>query len=168
MTYFTEDPTYIWAIGGLLLLFAVVAFFNTGRGLILLAAFAIAAVTAGLLSAERLIVTETEEVEDFLTASAAAVEANDRPAVEQLLVAGDVNAQRLLRDTQHYKFDVVRILAQEITINRAFTPHAARVRALVLVRLKSHEGLQGRVICDLRLVRTEAGWRVKDFSYERQ
>lgn len=58
-----------------------IALVRTGRGAIIGAMVAVLALTAGMLILERVIVTETEEVEDALDRAAAALVSNESAAV---------------------------------------------------------------------------------------
>ncbi len=81
MTWLVETPWPSVALGLVLEIILAIALVRTGRGTILVAMVLVLALTGGLVVLERVVVTQTEEVENALDAVAASLEANDAAAV---------------------------------------------------------------------------------------
>jgi hypothetical protein len=81
MSMFVESPWPSLVLGVVLQLILAVILVRTGRATVIAWMVGVLAITAGLLVVERIVVTETEEVEDALDSVARALVANDTPAV---------------------------------------------------------------------------------------
>lgn len=81
MTWLVESPWPSLTLGAAAVFVLTVLLVQTGRAIYLGAIGAAAALTLGMLLIERMVVTQTEEVEDALAGIAAALEANDVDAV---------------------------------------------------------------------------------------
>ncbi len=81
MTWLVESPWPSLMFGIGLEIILAIALVRTGRGLILAAMVLVLALLAGMLVIERLVVTETEAVENSLDAVASSLAANDKEAV---------------------------------------------------------------------------------------
>ncbi len=81
MTWFVESPWPSLMLGVVLEVILTIALVRTGRVAIIGAMVVVFAMTVGMVILERMIVTEAEEVEDSLDRVAAALVANDSPAV---------------------------------------------------------------------------------------
>ncbi|NIP84511.1 MAG: hypothetical protein GTO03_02715, partial [Planctomycetales bacterium] len=81
MSWFTEDPTLLLVIGGLLIAALVVACAKTGRVVMIVWAVPVAAVVGGGVLIEHLVVTPREEVEGTIESARQAFVANDQEAV---------------------------------------------------------------------------------------
>jgi hypothetical protein len=80
MNWIVESPWPVITLGVVVQVALAIALVRTGRGVYLVVMGAAAAITGAALLAERLIVTEREQVEDALESAAVALEANDPPA----------------------------------------------------------------------------------------
>jgi len=81
MTMFVESPWPAIMLCIVLEIMLGILFMRTGRGLVVVAMAVVLAVTAGMLVLERIVVTDTEQVEDTLHGIAEDLEANDVAAV---------------------------------------------------------------------------------------
>jgi hypothetical protein len=81
MTWFVESPWPSLMLGVVLEVILAIALVRTSRGAIVGLMIVVLVLTVGMVILERAIVTETEEVEDSLDRVAAALVANDAPAV---------------------------------------------------------------------------------------
>jgi hypothetical protein len=81
MTWILETPWPSLTLGIGLEVILAIALVRTGRGVIIGAMVLVLALTVGLVVLERVVVTQTEEVENALDGVAQALEANDAPAV---------------------------------------------------------------------------------------
>ena len=88
MTWVLEQPIYILILGGLTFAFLGYAWWQTGYRAMFHAMLAVAAVTAGLLILERLVVTDVERIEDTLDQIARDVESNDLPKILSHVYSG--------------------------------------------------------------------------------
>jgi hypothetical protein len=122
MTWFVEDPTPIWIVGGLAQLVLFVILWRTGR-MAVVPVMAGAALLAGLLLlAEHLIVTDREQVLDVLDTAAAAFEQNDQALLlAQISDRDDAAALRQQANTALGRANfktVTFVTTPKITINR--------------------------------------------------
>ncbi len=81
MTWLLENPVGIWAVGAVLATLAGLFFFARRNLTSLLTLIAVVLVTLGLALAERLVVTEGEEIEAALESLFIAIETGDLPGV---------------------------------------------------------------------------------------
>jgi hypothetical protein len=81
ITWFTEDPTPIFILGGITLAVLFVYLMKTGRGMVLVAMAAVAAFMGLAVLVDAIVVTDRERVEDVVYQAAAAAERNDLDAV---------------------------------------------------------------------------------------
>ncbi len=81
MTWFVESPWPSLMLGVVLEVILAIALVRTARGAIVGLMIVVFALTVGMVIVERVVVTETEEVEDALDHVAAALVANDSQAV---------------------------------------------------------------------------------------
>ena len=81
MTWFTESPWTLVTVGVIVELVLLAALIRTGRGALLWAIAAVAALTAGLVTIERWIVTDRESISQSLDELAKTLATNDLQAV---------------------------------------------------------------------------------------
>ena len=81
MTWFVESPWPSLILGIGLEVILAIYLVRSGRAIVIAAMVAVLALTAGLVLRERIVVTETEQVEDTLDEVAQALAANDSSAV---------------------------------------------------------------------------------------
>ncbi|MBX7167938.1 MAG: hypothetical protein K1X74_16510 [Pirellulales bacterium] len=142
MAWLFEDPTTVLVAGALIEVLLAVVFFRTGRGAILLAMGAVAALVAVLLLVERLVVTPREQVEAALATLKARLEANDVEGVVDCLapeaqaLAGEARSRMPQVDIRH-----VGIAQLEIGVSeQRGQPAAASARFLCRVEGQDRAG----------------------------
>ena len=134
MTWLTENPLPILAIGGVGFVLLLVGFMASRRAQFLLAAGGVVVLVVGLVIAERMIVTEAEEVASAVWTLAAAVEQNDLEAVLKSISPAAEHLRRAVR-TALPQVQVTSInisgLETEVPETRAPRMGTARFRAKV-------------------------------------
>ncbi len=81
MTWLLESPWPALTLGVVCELILAIVLVRSGRAVVLVAMAVVLAVTLGMLALERMVVTQTEEIENALHAAEAALETNDPTAV---------------------------------------------------------------------------------------
>lgn len=97
MTWLTENPLPILVIGSVGFVLLLVGYVASRSARFLLAAGGVVVLVVGLVVAERLIVTEAEEVETAVWTLAAAVEQNDLEAVLESISPAAEHLRRAVR-----------------------------------------------------------------------
>lgn len=170
MTWITEDPWPLLVMGLTLQAMLLVAFFQTRRGLFLAGMLVAGLTSGGLFIAERMIVTEREEVELVLQEVADALVRDDRQGVLDRIspYATHVRAQaegamRIFRVTNaKIGNDLV------ITLNQLTSPPSAT--AIFLGRLDVESrlgGYQQPVVRRFTLTfsQEEDGWYIANYEH---
>ncbi len=81
MTWLLESPWPALTLGVVCELVLVIVLVRSGRVVVIVAMAVVLAITLGMLALERMVVTQTEEIENALHAAESALETNDPPAV---------------------------------------------------------------------------------------
>ncbi len=167
MTAILESPWPILFCGILLEAALAVALVRTGRAVLFGAMAIVLVLTLAGVGLEWLIVTEVEEVEMVLDATAAALEANDQQAALALCSpTADHTRNAAQRAFSYAEFKRVKISKLKITINRHTSPPTAKARftAMVAARLskESFDGGRRLIGFTLTLRREPDGWRISD------
>jgi hypothetical protein len=138
MTPLVESPWPALTLGVVLLVALAIALVRTGRVFVLVAMAAVLALTAGLLVWESLVVTEREAIEDTLYAAAAAVAANDAPAVVTHFTAESPARGEVEQALARFSVIEARVGGDlEIATNQLTNPPSAR--AFFTGRIRAHD-----------------------------
>ena len=171
MTWFTEDPWPILFAGIAIEAILAVALFQTQRGILLLAMLGTALVTGGLLLVERMIVTETEQVEMVLYELESALPRDDQATILDQL-SPNAPAVRLKAQAALALFRVTQANIGsdlKITINELTSPRSARASFLARLDVESRRGgFRQTALRRFTLLLNEEGdrWYITHFEHE--
>lgn len=169
MNYLAENAVPIWAGGAVLATMALVVYFQSRANAALVALLVIAALTGGLLAFEWAIETPREAVERTLNEIAAAIEANDLPA---LLTYVAPTATQVRTDAETLmplvKVEKARILGSpEVVVDLAVQPPTAtaKCQGLVDVVVKQN-GMKGPYMdrVTIEFVKDGDRWLIRDYT----
>ncbi len=171
MTWVLEQPIYILILGGLTFAFLGYAWWQTGYRAMFHAMLAVAALTAGLLILERLVVTDVEKIEDTLDQIARDVESNDLPKILSHVYSGATETYaRAQREFPNYVFKRVDIKRNvEVVFDRDAQPPQAEVTFNVVVDVEEKStGYLPRVARFVRvtMIFEKGQWRVAKYSHD--
>ncbi len=142
MTTLIENPVPILFTGIVTVAILAVLFFNTQRGVFLLAIGGVVLLTLLGLGVEHLIVTDREQVEAALYGLADAMEANDAKAVLNHL-SPSVNPQTRSRADEalaRYTIKETAVSNLRIDVNNLTSPPSARARFRGRIRASDRKG----------------------------
>ena len=164
-----EDPTPILVCGILIAAVLGILLVRTGRGVLLWAIIAVAALTGVGLLVERLVVTEREEVEGAIEAAAAAVRANNLDGALAHISPSAGPPRDLVRLAfGRATFEDVKLTHIEIRVIRTTSPPTAKadVKGFAKVRDKTGTFPYGAVPIDgtLEFRRENNRWLVTGYS----
>jgi hypothetical protein len=127
MTWFIEDPWPLLFVGLALQAILLVAFFQTGRVVILPGMLLLLLVSAALYIVEQTIVTEQEEIENALYGVADALVRNDEEAVMRYLAPNSAEIRSRARwALQTFEVTKVKIGSDlKIAVNPLASPRSA-------------------------------------------
>lgn len=126
MNWLIESPWPSLMLGAALEVVLGLALVRTGRGIFLAPMALVLALTGGMLVVERLVVTETEEVEDTLATIAAALEANDVPRVMASVAANCPRRGEIERTLPRFEIHEAHVGGDlEVRLNRLTSPPSA-------------------------------------------
>ncbi len=170
MTWIVEEPLYILILGGVTLAFVGFAWMQTGYRSLLHATIGIAALTAGLLLLERLVVTEPEAIEATVRQIGRDVERNDREKVYSYVYSGAPETLALAkREFPRWEFERVSIKRNfQCVVDPAADPPAANVSFNVVVDVKQLPTLikeRAAVFVELTMRKEHGQWKVADYWY---
>lgn len=171
MTWIVEDPLPILLLGAAATLIAAIALAQTRRPPALAALVGVVAVTAVLLLVEWLVVTDVEQVQNTIYATAEELEHNDDAAVVGRIASNAnptlLRAQQLL---DRVTFSRVVVTSLTVEVHDAESPATARATFLCWVEAKLDKELQlhdkARVQVSVDLVRQGDRWMYTDYHYE--
>jgi hypothetical protein len=127
MNWLAESPWPAITVGVVLELGLAIALVRTGRGVLLAAIGLVLLATIGMVALERVMVTETEEVEDALADVEAALEANDAERVLALFSASSRRRAEVESALARFRVRDARIGRDlELVINQLTNPPSAR------------------------------------------
>jgi len=169
MTILLEQPVPILIVGLIIATAAGVAFVSTGRNHFGIVALVTLVVTGALLAIERFVETDREQVESALYDIAAAVRANDRPAliarISQLSPAIQ-QAERELSSVTVTSFSIKNNL--DIMVNSSHRPALAEATFNFVVSGSYRGGESGMYpgFMKVHLRREEDGvWRLTRYEH---
>ena len=171
MTRFAESPVPYLLIGLAVESILLILYVQTRRGWVLGVMVLVLLLTAAGVIGERVVVTDREAVEQAVYDLAAAVEANDLPAVlnrlSPLALQARLDAQQKLALVE---VELARVVGpMEITFFRDTPPPTARVEFRAVARVKeSRSGMAGGGAFDFVLTfRQEDGkWLLLGYTYQ--
>lgn len=141
MSWIFEDVTWLIAAGIVVEAVLAVILLRTGRGAVLFAMGAVFALVLVGVAAERLIVTEPEEVESALDAVATALEANDVPTVLSYLAPEASQIRDTVeRELPRLTITEAKIRDLDVKINRLTSPATAEARFRGILNVKDNSG----------------------------
>jgi hypothetical protein len=141
MVIFLESPWPILLLGLAVEAVLGVMLFSTGRGKLLWAMLATAAVTLAGLVVERMVVTDREAITNTIDGCAAAVEANDLNRLLGYVAPNATELQGYARyELGRVEFTKARIINLDIKINKLTNPPTAKVRFRVMGSAKDRKG----------------------------
>jgi hypothetical protein len=171
ITWFTEDPTMILVIGGLILLVLGGFFLKSGRVAILLAMAGVALVMGAAVVIDRLVVTDREAVANTIYDAAALAEKNDFKTLFGFISPSapevKAEAQRWIGGT---KLKSVSISAMEVTVNHAAKPMTGTAEFRVFAtgeRSEKTVSYEGNYLTRLHVDLRKEGDRWMVTGYER-
>ena len=172
MNWIGENAVAIWVTGAVFLTLAVVIYSQLRTTAALVAILVVVLVTAALLVAEHLIITPREAVAQTLNELAAAIEADDVPAVLAFIAPG----AKSVRDDAESLMPLVtvekaRIVSTpQIDVDESAQPATATVRCqgLVDVTIKQN-GMKGPYLdrVEIRFVRVGDRWLIESYKPEK-
>jgi len=169
MTWFVESPwpSVMLGIG----LEAVLAFFlvRSGRAIVIAAMVGVLALTAGLVVLERIIVTETEQVEDTLDEIARALESNNSTGVLAVFSSNSPRRGEVQSAMSRVRVSEAKIGGDlEVRLNQLTNPPSAKAYFTGRVQLKgTRETIPyEHVVRKLKVTFHKEGDRYRIFDYE--
>src|SRR5436190_1448245 len=110
ITWFTENPTPIYVIGGMVLVVLLVFLLKTGRGMILFAMAGVVLFMGLAALVDKLVVTDRECIENAIYGAAAAAEQNKLEAVAAFI---SPSAPAISAEIRHWKG---RVTIESVTV----------------------------------------------------
>jgi hypothetical protein len=142
MTSLVETPVPAIIAGVVAVAILAVAFFQTGRGVFLVAIGGAVLLTLAAVGVEYVVVTDREEVEAALYGLDDAILANDKNAVIGYLSPSAVGTRNRANDA-FARFEVTRatITDLEITVNNLTSPPSAKAEFRGLIGVHDRQGM---------------------------
>jgi hypothetical protein len=172
MNWVGENAVVIWVGGAVFVTLAFVVYSQLRTTTALLAILAVVLVTAALLVAEYLIVTPREAVAQTLNDLAAAIEADDLPAVLRFIapdsktVRGDAESLMPLVTVEKARI----VSTPQIDVDESTQPATAtaRCQGLVDVTIKQN-GMKGPYLdrVEIHFIRDGDRWLIKSYKPEK-
>jgi ketosteroid isomerase-like protein len=170
MNWFFEGPWPILVTGAMVEAILIVALVRTGRLALLWAAVGVGVLTGGFLILERAIVTDNERIRETLDGVAAAVAANDLPAVLSYIGPDATKVRKLATESlgrikvreARVNNDLVITITQQGGAPSALANFTGRIRADVRAEAMGHDTYVGRF--SVGLVKQGDKWLVVDFE----
>ena len=141
MNWLIEDPTPILIAGVLVFAGLAIALVMTGRGKLIWAMVATAAITVALLIVELVVVTDKERVETTLASASTALEHNDVAAVAALIApeAADMRS-RVESEMGRFQIEEASFRRLEVDFNYYTNPPSAQASILATIKVKDRRG----------------------------
>ena len=166
-----ESPLYAILGGGFLITLCLIGYFNTQIKRLLTAAVAVAAISAGLVVLESVVVTHEEEIDATIHqirdhVQDGAIEA----AVDFFHMSASITKNAARNELKKYKVEWISIKEMDIDLLDGSDPPEATVGFNVVVRAE-FRGSGGSYMnvprfVKVNLVRTENGWQVLEYSHD--
>ena len=169
MTWFIESPWPSVALGVGLELILAIALVRSGRGIIIAAMVGVLALTAGLVVLERVVVTETEQVEDTLDEIATALTTNEPSTVLALFSDKSPRRAEVQSTLSRVRVSEAKVLGDlEVRLNQLTNPPSANAYFTGRVRLKGNrETIPYEVVIrKFKVTLHKEGDRYRIFNYE--
>ena len=135
ITWFTENPTPIFTIGGIALIILLVLFLKSGRAVILMAMAGVVLFMALAVLIDRLVVTDREQVANVIYRGAVDAQRNDLNAIMAII---SPSAAQVRDEARHWigqaKLEDVSISAMDVQLNRTANPPTATADFRVYAR----------------------------------
>jgi len=173
ITWFTEDPTPIFILGGITLAALFVYLMKTGRGLVLVAMAAVAAFMGLAVLVDALVVTDRERVENVIYEAAAAAEHNDLNAVTAFVSS---SVPQITADIRHWigpngqlAIESVTIGGLDVSVDHTTSPPTAAAKFWYVGQgqwrsgVTVYERIPGKLKVDFRLENNQ--WRVIGYEH---
>jgi hypothetical protein len=172
MTWIGDNPIAVFAPALAIIFLLVVAYFRTGRKLLLAVAGLIIAAIVGLLIVESQVVTEREKVEATLREIASFVEQNRiREALEYAASNAPFVRGRAEQELSRYEFgevDIKQNLEIEVSEDQEPKRAVARFNATVLLKKDPTGFATNRRIpryVEVELIKEGDQWKVLNYSH---
>ncbi|MBN2579813.1 MAG: hypothetical protein JXB10_12570 [Pirellulales bacterium] len=141
MSYFTENSMWMIFLGIAVEAVLGAILFRTGRGSLLWAMIGAAVLVAAGVTAEKLIVTEKEEVERTLDDIAAALEDNDQQRVLTYISPADKRSRSEASWAMgRCEIRGTSVLQLSVTVNKLTSPHTAEARFRGIIQYRDRKG----------------------------
>jgi hypothetical protein len=140
MTWLVEDPTPTLVAAALIVALLILALVKTGRGVLLWAVAGVALLAVALLALERVIVTDTERVEETLSGAAQALEANDPQAVLSYIDPASPIRGEVTHAMSHVTIHKASFNRLSVTFNRHTSPPTAEADFMGYINIKDRRG----------------------------
>jgi hypothetical protein len=168
MNWLAEDAIWIWAAGAVALTLALVLYFQTGTRNSQFGVLAVILITTTLLVTEFLIETPREAVAQTLDEIAAAVRANDMPAVLGYISPTAATLRQEVETAMpQVTIDMATIRGKQIDVYESAVPPIASVQCTVfVVGTVKRNRLRGarQVAVHLTMTHENGRWLVKDYT----
>lgn len=145
MSWLVENPMPVIYVTVVVQLILVGILVLTGRGVLLFAMLGVGAVAGLLLLVEYVVVTDVEQIQDTLAATAAAIATNDANAVKEFVAAEDTRTRNAI-DNLYDDFYIERVSIKsnlKIEVTPAEPPTALATFNAVAVGGEQRSGTRG-------------------------
>lgn len=171
MSRFAESPVPYLLIGLAIESMLLIVYLQTRRTVLLGAILAVAAIVAGGVLVERVVVTDREAIERTVYELAASIEADD---VQAVLTFISPQAKRTKRDAKRemdrYAIELARIISPlQIEFLRQTSPPTARAEFRAIVKAaegRSGFGGTGRLDFVLTFSKEDGRWLLLGYAYD--
>ena len=166
-----ESPLYAILSGGFLVTLCLIGYFNTQIKYLLTAAIAVAAISAGLIVIESVVVTHAEEIDATIHEIRDHVQnGNIEAAMDFVHMSAAITKNAARNELKKYKVEWISIKEMEIDLFDDSDPPEATVGFNVVVRAEfrgsgsSYTNVPRFV--KVNMVRTDNGWQVLEYSHD--
>lgn len=140
MSWILEDPTPTLVGAALIIALLILALVKTGRGVLLYAIAGVILLTALILVAERLVVTDREAISDTLSEAVVALEANDPQALGKLIDPTSPMLREAAREMAQVNIQKVTFSRLDVKVNRHTSPATAEADFMGYVNGRDRRG----------------------------
>jgi hypothetical protein len=169
MTWFVESPWPSLTLGIGLEVILAIYLVRSGRAIVIAAMVGVLALTAGLVVLERIVVTESEQVEDTLDEIAQALVANDSSAVLALFSSNSPRRAEVQSAMSRVKVSEAKIGGDlEVRLNPLTVPPSASAYFIGHVQVKgARETIPyEHLVRKFKVTLHKQGDRYRVFDYE--